>query len=138
MTYLIRKLHPYRWAIISTLIIFAAMYLYYFFSSQPHLTGQSPSKVWKAEYTRSDTYWEGTLKCLSEDDITLHRFNIIENGKKVDYSPHNDIIFQQPFDFMSLGDRPQRNETYKVQIEWKDSKGTHKETFPLERSYNPF
>ncbi|GAB1774189.1 hypothetical protein PMEGAPR185_51960 [Priestia megaterium] len=56
----------------------------------------------------------------------------------MDYSPDKDTISQKSFDFMSLGDRPQKNETYRVQIEWKDSKGSHKETFPLERSYNPF
>ncbi|WP_427127561.1 hypothetical protein ACQCPQ_27460 (plasmid) [Priestia megaterium] len=138
MTYLIRKFHPYRWGVTSVLIIFSGMYLYYFFSNQPHLTGQSPSKVWKAEYTRYDTYWEGTLKHLSEGNVTLHKFIIIENGQKVDYSPDKDTISQKSFDFMSLGDRPKKSETYRVQIEWKDSKGSHKETFPLERSYNPF
>jgi hypothetical protein len=68
----------------------------------------------------------------------LHKLIIIENGQKVDYSPGKDTIPQESFDFMSLGDRPKKNETYKVQIEWEDSKGNHKETFPLERSYKPF
>lgn len=132
------KIRKYQRVLVAVLIIAIGIYAYFFFASQPHLVGKSPSNIWEAEYTRTGEYWDGSLKRLKQDKITLQQFVIIENGKKVDYSPNKDESSHSSFDFKALGDRPSKKDTYKVQIQWKNDKGVHKEIFSLNRSYNPF
>ncbi|PGK51749.1 hypothetical protein CN918_28575 [Priestia megaterium] len=127
-----------KWPLLTLAVVVIGLALYFYFANQPHLTGTSSSGTWKAQYERNDRYWEGKLTQLTKKNTSLLKFYIYENGKRYDYSPTKKEQTHSTFSFMWLGDRPDKNISYKAQVTWKDAKGMHTEEFLLSRSYNPF
>jgi len=131
------KIREYKILIIVSLAILFGLFAFLYFHRQPALTGTSPSNVWTAKHTKNDTYWDGILERDKDQKITLTKFVVVENGEATDYTPPTALKSDSTFDFMGLGERPKRNDTFIIQVEWTDNKGNHKEEFPLKRSYNP-
>jgi len=121
---------------VTAVVVMVGLGIYMFIMNQPHLVGSSKSHVWKAEYVRLGTYWEGRLTRTSDEDITVKKFEVTTDGDKTDYSPSKAEAVASSFDFMLLGDRPKKDETFRIHIEWVDEKGSHSENFSLHRSYS--
>jgi len=132
---MIRDLAPI-W--ITALVVMIGMGIYLYVMNQPHLVGASKSHTWEAKYVRSGTYWEGRMRRVSDDDITVKKFEVTSDSEKTDYSPSKAESTASSFDFMVLGDRPKKNETFTIHVEWTDKKGSHSESFSLHRSYSLF
>lgn len=131
------KIREYKVLIIVILAVLIGLFAFLYFQRTPFLTGTSPSNVWTATYTKTDTYWDGFIERDKDKKATLTKFVVVENGQATDYTPHASLKSDSKFDFMGLGERPKRNDTFIIRIEWTDDKGNHKEEFPLKRSYSP-
>ncbi|UNL86888.1 hypothetical protein [Priestia koreensis] len=94
--------------------------------------GYSSDGEWKGEYSKQETYWDGTLTPLKKSKKKVGEI-LFEEGKELEKYSGGEPEEDSNYHFSSLGDAPPKKAKLTVTVKWIDETGSHEQSIHLKK-----